>query len=92
MRIPAVVWQIFRRVAFLAIILLISFGVFESLLRIGLYEPNIEMYNYTLLFDREVLFRIKPLSAPDINDMGYRGAHFDHEKSDFKKTGALSRG
>ena len=85
MGIPMLARQIARWVGYVAIILLISFGVFESLLRIGGYEPNIKMYDYTLIFDREILFRIKPLSAPDINDMGYRGAHFDHERSDSKR-------
>ncbi len=39
-----------------------------------------KMYDYTILFDEDVLFRIKPNCAPDINEMGYRSAGFDHNK------------
>jgi hypothetical protein len=44
------------------------------------------MYTYTLIFDSEILFKIKPNCAPDINEMGYRDSSFDHPKSeDFQR-------
>lgn len=85
MRFPRFLKKILRTVAYLVIILFISIGIFEVLLRFGLYEPQTRMYEYTILFDKDVLFRIAPNCRPDINEMGYRGADFDREKSDFKK-------
>ena len=85
MRFPRPLKKIMRTVAYLAIILFISLGLFEVLLRFGLYEPQTRMYEYTILFDRNVLFRIAPLCRPDINEMGYRGADFGREKNDFEK-------
>ena len=85
MRFPRPLKKILRTVAYLAIILFISLGLFEVLLRFGLYEPQTRMYEYTILFDKDVLFRIAPFCRPDINEMGYRGADFNREKSDFEK-------
>jgi len=85
MRFPRVAKKILKSVGYAAIILFISLGFFEILLRIGLYEPHVKRYEYSILFDKDVLFRIEPLCAPDINEMGYRGARFDQEKSDFNK-------
>ena len=85
MEFPRFLKKILRTIAYLAIILFISLGFFEILLRIGGYEPSVKMYEYSILFDKDVLFRIEPFCAPDINEKGYRGARFDQEKSDFNK-------
>ena len=85
MRLRRFLKKILRTVAYLAIILFISLGIFKILLRIGGYQPSVKVYEFSILFDKDVLFRIKPFSAPDINEMGYRGARFDQEKSDFNK-------
>jgi hypothetical protein len=62
-----------------------SLVIFEGLLRLFSYVPERQMYDYTILFDRDILFRIKPLCAPDINDLGYRGTHFDRGRIRLKK-------
>jgi len=77
---PTFVKKVIRSVIFLAIILTTSVVLFEILLRITSYSPSMKMYDYTILFDEDVLFRIKPNCAPDINEMGYRSAEFDYNK------------
>ena len=85
MEFPRFLKKILRTIAYLAIILFIALGIFEILLRLGLYEPSAKMYDYSILFDKDVLFRIAPSCRPDINEMGYRGSSFDQEKSEFIK-------
>jgi hypothetical protein len=80
MVVPTIVKKAVRSIVFLAIIFSTSIVIFEIILRVVSYQPNMKMSDYTILFDREVLFRIKPSSAPDINQMGYRDAEFDHKK------------
>jgi hypothetical protein len=85
MRFPRIAKKVLRSVGYATIILFISLGLFEILLRFGLYEPRVTVFDYSILFDNDVLFRIAPLCRSDINDMGYRGAHFDQERNDFSK-------
>ena len=85
MEFPRFLKKILRTIAYLATILFIALGIFEILLRLGLYEPNAKMYDYSIFFDKDVLFRIAPSCRPDINEMGYRGSSFDQEKSEFIK-------
>jgi len=68
-----------RVIIFSIFILVVSLGTFEILLRLISYTPSFPMLGYTFLFDEEILFRIKPGCAPDINNMGYRGSNFNHE-------------
>ena len=85
MVVPTLLKKIIRSVAFLAIIFTVSLVLFETLLRVTSYLPNMKMYDYTILFDNDLLFRIKPECAPDINEMGYRGADFSHPKGRTKR-------
>ena len=77
--------RMIRVVVFLIFIVLVSVSIFEALLKIFSYEPHNKMNGYTLLYDEDFLFRIKPLCATDINDLGYRGTHFDHKRTETKK-------
>jgi hypothetical protein len=71
--------------AYVVVISFISLGIFETLLTIISYTPSVPMFTYTLIFDEDLLFRIKPNCAPDINEMGYRDKPFNHEKSELQK-------
>ncbi len=85
MKIPLLVKKFLKLAFFLVFVLSVSFGIFEFLARMGLYEPNIKMYDYTILFDKERLFYIKANCAPDINEMGYRGSSFVEEENAHRK-------
>lgn len=80
MVVPNLLKKIFRSVAYLTITFTISLVLFEILLRFTSYRPSMKMYDYTILLDEEILFRVKPNCAPDINEMGYRSAGFDYKK------------
>lgn len=69
-----------RIAAYWLIMVVVSVAIFEGLLRLFGYRPSIEMYDYTLVFDDEILFRVAPNCAPDINGMGYRGAEFETDR------------
>lgn len=85
MNIPSIAKKALKFGFFIIFVLTVSFGIFEWIARIGFYEPNIQMYDYTILFDSEKLFYINPNCAPDINEMGYRGASFSEEKTRSRK-------
>ena len=85
MAVPNLVKKLTRLAVFLAIIFAVSLALFEFFLRIISYRPTMKMYNYTILFDEKLLFRIKPNCAPDINEMGYRSAEFDHNKGRIRR-------
>ncbi len=68
-----------RIIGYWVIMAVVSVALFEGLLRLFGYRSSIEMYDYTLVFDDEILFRVAPDCAPDINSMGYRGADFEAE-------------
>jgi len=76
---PESVKKSIRVIIFWLFIFVVSIGVFEITLRLISYTPSFRMFDYTLIFDDYLLFRIKPNCNPDINDMGYRGSNFDHE-------------
>jgi hypothetical protein len=80
MVVPSLLKKILRSVVNFAIIFTISMILFEIILRIASYRLNMKMYDYTIVFDEDLLFRIKPNCAQDINEMGYRSAGFDHKK------------
>jgi uncharacterized protein YfkK (UPF0435 family) len=79
MFVPEPLKKSIRVIVFLMFISAVSLGIFEFGMRIFSYTPSFPMFDYTLLFDEEIIFRIKPNSAPDINEMGYRGSNFDRE-------------
>ena len=79
MVVPESAKKLIRVIIFWLFIFVVSLGIFEIALHIFSYKPSFTMYSYKLLFDDNLLFRIKPNCAPDINDMGYRGSNFDHE-------------
>jgi len=85
MAVPNPLKKVLRSIVFLAIFFSISVVLFELFLRFLSYRPGMKMYDYTILFDEDILFRIKPNCAPDINEMGYRGAGFDHKKGRTKR-------
>lgn len=80
MAVPKVVKTTIRAVVYLFVVFTISILFFEFLLRVLSYRPSMKMYDYTILFDEAILFKIKPNCIPEINSMGYRGSEFDHKK------------
>ena len=77
---PKIAKTAIRVVAYLVISFTISIFIFEFILRLFSYHPSMKMYDYSILFDEEVLFRIKPNCIPEINSMGYRGSEFSQSK------------
>jgi len=76
MVVPESAKKLIRVITFWIFIFAVSLGIFEITLRLISYTPSFPSYSYRLLFDDNLLFRIKPNCAPDINDMGYRGSNF----------------
>jgi len=60
-------WGIF------AFTLLISLTAVELFLRAGFFQPSFDMNGWKIVLDRKILFKIKPHSGPDINNLGFRG-------------------
>jgi len=81
MVVPESVKKSIRVITFWVFISAVSLGIFEIGLRLISYTPSFPSYGYRLLFDDNLLFRIKPNCAPDINDMGYRGSNFQKDNT-----------
>ena len=74
--------------SFYLLALLFSLLILELFLRIGFISPTFEHpfnLNFKVLLDREVLFKVKPHSSPEINNYGYRDREFTLEKSRKKR-------
>ena len=76
------------RITFYGLLVLATLIIVELLLRVGPVRPAFEHpfdLKFEVVLDREVLFKIKPHSSPEINNYGYRDRDFTLEKSGKKR-------
>ena len=73
---------------FYGLLILGALIIVEVLLRVGPVRPAFEHpfdLKFEVVIDREVLFKIKPRSSPEINNYGYRDRDFARKKSGKKR-------
>lgn len=70
-------------------LLAVVFIFAEAAFRMGFFRPLFyqpgHRYGIGLMLDRKVLFKLKPASRPDINNMGYRDMDFTKDKQGKKR-------
>lgn len=67
---------------FVVFCLAVSLILVEGLLRAGWIKPAYDMVGNQIVFDNELLYRVKPSSKPGINPQGYRDSPFQKDKAD----------
>jgi hypothetical protein len=65
-------------IALLVLSLLLALGLAEAVFRAGYFPPYFydRINGLDLRFDRDIIYRIKPETRPDINNHGYRDSDF----------------
>lgn len=59
---------------------LILLGLIELLYSMKIIQPSFHMHGIDVVLEKDILYRIKPNSAPDINRFGYRTHEYDLKK------------
>lgn len=70
---------------YLILFIVLAAGFFELLARTGVLRPSFKVLEHTIQFHPRMIYRIKPLSSPDINERGYRDTRFYPKKPGQKR-------
>ena len=75
-----------KAIAYILFLALTVAGLAEAVLRTGRFAPRFEsLANTRMTLDREVLYRVVPLSNPEINSSGYRDTEFGPKQAGIKR-------